>query len=292
MNPKLIIHILLLVLYHSNQITAILKSAQFYPTILTSLEQCRLFGKSKAVFARTHAYYIDQAFYINENHSLYSCAHLLTDEFLFKSLIYVVQHGDFANQNTSLVNAINLVQRDLPANMELIVQLKLFLGPGGDERQVVRGLRTEQLCAHFIYGGEEHESVTGQYSQALFASLAHVQRHPKFNMYVLLNGWHLRNMGRPAYLSHWQHIVGFIVYVSRASSHRISTHDATKYLPDTEARLILDMPHSPQFIDTGTELQPVLGLIVLCVGVINHMNLVYLFLSCTAPRIRLCWGDS
>lgn len=287
MFPKLLFLLMPLLL----SVHTIFENSKFYHTELSTLLDCRRFGKSYFVVARTKAYFnVDrQEFYLNEDRqtdSLIKCAEDLKHKFVFKSLIYHVMDLNFSNLTAGVLGGINLVQYDTPKNVELIAHLFMFAGPGGQLHEVVHGLHTEKLQTHFVYAAAETESRRFGYSQELFNSFALIKVNPAYEMYIELNGWHLRNMGQAAWLPQFNHssFAGFIVYVSRESSRRISTHDATKFLPDTRARKILDMKNSPEFIDNG---QRPLTAAYYVIALINLINVVYLFLLC-----RLSWNET
>lgn len=234
------------------------ESNQFYPKYLRSLVDCRLFGKSYLVYARAHAYFDGGQFFFNKDRKtapLTKCAEELGPQVVFKYIFYQVMDTDFKNESFGLLKGINSVANNSANNVELVPHILLALGPNGKRKQLAHGLDLLDLHSKFMFGLAEQEQLHRGYSQMVFNNII---KHPwnyTSEIFIHLNGWHMRNMRSMAYFPKelLRLIVGLIVYVERENCHRISTHDATKHLPDVESLIILDLKCSPEFIDNGGE---------------------------------------
>lgn len=232
------------------------ESSQFYPKYLRSLVDCRLFGKSHSVYARTHAYFDGVQFFIYRDRKtapLTKCAEEMGPQVVFKYIFYQVMDTDFRNESFGLLRGIHSVADNSSINVELVPHLLLAIGPSGTRQQLADGLNPLNLYTKFMFGLAEKEQINRRYSQMVFHNIIKYPFNYTSEIFVQLNGWHMKNMRSMAYFPQdlIRLIIGVVVYVERKNCHRISTHDSTKNLPDVQSATILDLKCSPEYIDNG-----------------------------------------
>lgn len=268
----------LIILHHLPANFGLFETSRFHLPILKSSYDCYYFGKSFDDVAHTKAYFNAKKneFFLNKQmtFSLMQCARVTHQNITLKTIIYEIMDLDFKNDHLRL--AINYVHKHTPTTLELVALLRMFLGPGGLNTELVSNLNISALNASFICAPSERESMTGAYDQDTFNEIGMVENNPLYDMFLWLNGWHLKNMGQIAYIPREApvNITGFIIHVEAMNSALISTHDGTKFVPDAKARLILDMAYSPDFIDCG-QLRCGEVLMLILAVLINILIIVY-----------------
>lgn len=229
---------------------------RFYPEVLQTRVQCSQFAVSEYDVARANVFLDHERIFRIYTMNGITLAHCLA-VFISnrrKTLIFIVNQFDFDDEELDLTGLVNSAALNVTINIEMIAQINLFNGPGGHAGQTAHGLNLSELQCNVIFSASETESL-GSYSQAFFDSFNKLQQDEDVTewngtRYIQLNGWLLKHMGRMAVIQVAHLFDAFIVYVSRESSHMISTHQATIFLPDAPIPVFLDMAFSPEFLES------------------------------------------
>lgn len=224
--------------------------SKFLPEYIKTLDECKRFVQSKYDVARVSAYYDYKGnmFFIDQKKrlSLQKCAHAfdLHQTKIAKTIIFVVNDSEY--NNTNLLDAINNVRvwaDDLGVIM--VPQIRIFLGPGGSCNELAKGLVEEDLRGSVLFAASEVESMNRPYTQEFFANLQAIDNFVgTSNKYLLLNGWHLREMRTRPSLSFKTDLNLIIVTVGKSNAHRISIVEALQNTP-LNFTIVVDMPFSP-----------------------------------------------
>lgn len=240
-----------ILLLHSTS-ASIAPNASFYPTRLKTPKDCEKFARqTRFGVARCDGYYNAKrkTFFIDEgfNFSVVECGQFNKDGRM-PTIIYEVKGvKDFA-QCDMIVDMIHL-EMDLDRYVEIVPQIIYFVGPGGDKSETFVNLN-KLLTSWAVIKPAEKENHLAYYPQEFFDNLLEVQYLPVGTKYIMLNGWHLRNIPYQPVLNEKFPLIiaGIIIYVERATAHMINKKDVVSFLNKNYSIPIwFDMPGSPDF---------------------------------------------
>lgn len=227
--------------------------AKLMPGTLKDLKDCEKFSKQQRfLVAKTEAYYDPKknTFYMDPSYKypLLKCAQYNKDNMLRNpTIIYkiknVVDFGEGDVQKDMLT-----LEGNVDPFMEIIPQITLFVGPGGNKAEVAKNTRSIST-SWAVIAPSERESLLTFYPQIFFNTLNTVDAEIQaMNKYLRLNGWHCRNIQKNPDLSKnlLSMFAGIIIWVDRAHAHQIGKNEAIQFLNGTTTiPVFYDMPDSP-----------------------------------------------
>lgn len=225
------------------------EGAKFSPNPLKTIRDCISFALQKTYrITKCEAYYKNSEFYLDPNHKhkLRECAKSMSKvtEGSMPGIFYkIVQLENFTAEHRNLMTALNT---EVMNYVDLIPQIKYFLGPKGKDSEIAKGLTP--LYSNMALAASEQETLTMAYNQMFFDALNRTLVLDKANVqYLVLNGWHLRNMDKPPVLrpDFNQIYSAIVVWVQRSHSHLIGKNQVTGFLNGTFMPVLFDMPGSP-----------------------------------------------
>lgn len=250
-------------------------SAKFEPNTLKTLKECKTFSLQKSYrISKAMAYYNNKTLWLDEKHqhNLLECARFLatmTDGTVPSFFYYMQGIENYTAEHRKVIRELNTEVMD---NVEMIPVVKFFLGPKGKNSEIAKGL--VQLYSEIGLAASEVESITMAYNQEFFDSLnrslllSHCSQQ-----YLVLNGWHLRNMQtEPVLRPDFNQIyAGIVIWVTRERAHMIAKDEVSKAFNGTYMAIVLDMPGSPEH--SGAEKLAVVALIlVMVVGLVDWLG--------------------
>lgn len=229
--------------------SATVPTSKFSPSPLRNIQDCRNFVRQKAFrVTKCQAYYKDNQFFLDNEFKfkLLDCVSLTSSitEGVIPVIFYEVKNIEVFDHNhtTAMLNLNGKVQTYL----DLIPQIRFFIGPKGQDKDIAKGLT--QIYSNVAMAVSELEVLNLYYNQQFFNGLnrslilsnAQIQ-------YIVLNGWHLRNMDKsPVLRSDFNQLyAAVVIYVTRAHAHLIGKNEVTKWLDKMYMPVLFDMPGSP-----------------------------------------------
>lgn len=241
--------------------------AKMDPNALRNIKDCSAFSRQKTFrIAKCNAYYNNQSFWMDDGYSqsLLECAKIVA-KFQAGGLptVFYHIHGiEFFKAEHR--KAIRDMTTEVTYYLEIVPVVKFFMGPKGKLSEIAKGLT--DLYNGIALGVSEQESISMAYKQEFFDSLNRslILTHAN-SQYLVLNGWHLKNMDftpelRPDFN---QIYAGVVIWVSRAHAHLIAKDEVGGFLNGTFVPLVLDMQGSPDH--NGAEKLKVVGMILMMV---------------------------
>lgn len=241
--------LLLLVLIGSS--LALDENAKFHPRPLRSINDCRQFARQKTDrIAKCDAYFKDFELFIDPGyrHKLLECARLMktvTDGSIPAIFYRIMSQTIFTSKHRNTMMAMNA---EVLNYLDLIPQVMYYLGPKGKQTDLAKGLTP--LYSNMALGASETEHLNLAYNQLFFDALNRTLILDKANVqYLVINGWHVRNMdGPPMLRSDFNQIYsGIVIWVGRSHAHLIGKNEVVKWLNGTFMPVIYDMPGSPDY---------------------------------------------
>lgn len=231
-------------------ISAIQEAAQFYPTTITTKKDCQDFIKQKKYsIVKAKAFYKDDEFYLDKNYTfpMKSCLNMMAAMVVRPSFIFDIENIPVFNGR--LIRIIGDLVSEVDINVELIPQVKYFLGPLGKQSEIQKGVVLfETTVALAVAEHESSLSYNDQFFRDLNRTLSISRSQCKW---LVLNGWHLKNMGNTRaptsfVLEVSQIFAGIIIWVDPQNAFKISHNEVIKFLDGTYITVIFDMPGSPE----------------------------------------------
>lgn len=225
--------------------------AKFHPKPLRSIQDCKQFARQKTDrIAKCDAYFKGFELFIDPGyrHRLRECALLMKTitEGSIPAIFYrIMAQTVFTKKHRLVMMALN---SEVLNFLDLIPQVMYFLGPKGKQTDLAQGLTP--LYSNMALSASETESLNLAYNQLFFDALNRTLILEKANVqYLVINGWHLRNMEKPPVLrSDFNQIYsGIVIWVGRSHAHLIGKNEVVKFLNGTFMPVIYDMPGSPDY---------------------------------------------
>lgn len=245
-------------------------NVNFYPRVLATTKDCEEFaGQTQYKIAKCDVYYRRYEFYMDvgrtENFKRCLEKMKLIREFT-PSLFYHLQNVSVLTEEH--VDTMTMLSGDHEYFVELIPQVKYFLGPGGSPKDVMRGV--EKANTIIALSVAEVESPNEAYTQEFFTSLNKSTLLTKTDqIFLVLNGWHLSNIQFAPDIPEYFNKVysGIVVWVARTHAHLIGKDTVQKYVSGLSLPVFLDMPGSPKEYNAASQLlfTPILFFISLLV---------------------------
>lgn len=258
--------------------TGIELKAKFYLKRLQTLAHCEEFSRQKkAMVARCDAYYDKKEglFYLDQTfrHSLQKCAeaHRKDTNKQLQTIIYTVK-GVLDYGATEILRDMVSLEASVDTFVEIVPQVTYLVGPGGKQNATAKklnSLSTSWLCI----APSETENRMAYYPQVFFNQLNLVEFSSQVaNKYLMLNGWHLRNI--PTFPEIDRNIMnvfaGLIIWVERSNAHQIGKNEVIKFLNGTSTLPVwYEMQGSPDFSFAGRLEAPVGGILTILVFVLE-----------------------
>lgn len=247
---KLLFFIAALWLLHAS--LAIQPTAKFFSKRLKTYRDCQQYSRqSKYAIARCDGYYSPKkkTFFIDDrfNVSVVECGQLNEDGRL-PTIIYEVKGIKDFSENDVMVDMIQLEVK-LDRYVEIVPQITCMLGPGGDKSTIAVNLG-RFITSWAVIAPAEKENRLAYYPQVFFDQLYMVETIPVAYKYLMLNGWHLRNIPYIPELNEefFNIFSGIIIRVEREHAHLINKKEVTAFLNSTiPIPIWFDMPGSPDF---------------------------------------------
>lgn len=232
--------------------------AKLYPKRLTDSQDCETFSRqSKYMVAKCDAYYdaTSQSFFLDDafKHNLLKCAKYHSKNNhnqQLPAIIYRVRNVTDYGKGTILKDMVKL-EGAVDYFLEIVPQITFMVGPGGKSEDQAKNINSISTSWVAIIPAERENRMTF-YPQAFFNQLNQVEGYCSSvaNKYLVLNGWHLRNIPTIPQIDRnlLNIFAGLIVYVERAHAHHIGKNEVVKFLNGTTTMPVwYDMPGSPEF---------------------------------------------
>lgn len=245
----------LLVLIFIAAVAAIQENSKIYPTPLRTQEDCEVFSKQKKFsIVKAWAYYDfnttgEKKLYLDKGlqYSLADCAACWQGELTYPSIIYhTLNSNDFSQMD------IAALEGQTDEFVEMIPQVTYYLGPGGKTSDVSKGLETLKVSWIAVRVAET-ERHTAYYGQKFFDDLNLIAPIRTPTKYLILNGWHLKNMQVAPNLDGnlLRLFDGLIIWVEPRTANLIGKNQVVKFLNGTQFPVFFDMDNSPDYLTVG-----------------------------------------
>lgn len=225
-------------------------TGRFSPITLKTHKDCVEFARQKKFRITTcDAYYQKQEFFLDDRykHSLPKCAKemaKITDGSI-PAILYNIQ--GIENYTDDHRKTMRDMHTEVVNYVDLVPQVRFYIGPRGNDSMVAKGL--VKLYSHVALAVAEEESLTMAYKQEFFDSLNRSMILENSNtQFLVLNGWHLRNMDKPPKLRPDFNMVyaGVVIWVKPSHAHLIGQNEARRFLNGTYMPIVYNMPGSPE----------------------------------------------
>lgn len=257
--------------------TGIELNAKFYTKRLQTYAHCEEFSRlPKTMVARCDAYYDSEEglFYLDHSfrYSLQKCAeaHRKRMEKQLQTIIYTIK-GVVDYGKTEILRDMVKLEAAVDAYIEIVPQVTYLSGPGAKKKPAknLNSLSTSWVCI----APSETENRMSYYPQVFFNQLNLVEYSSQVaNKYLVLNGWHLRNIPTMPQLDRniMNVFAGIIIWVERSNAHQIGKNEVVKFLNGTSTFPVwFEMQGSPDFSFAGRLEAPVGLIIVILVLVLQ-----------------------
>lgn len=243
-------HALLILFGFTWHLSAIQEMSQFYPTPIATKKDCQDFiMQKKFSVVKAKAFYKDDEFYLDIDYKfpMKSCLNMMGAMAIRPSFLFSIENIPAFNKRH--IQIISDLAFEVDTDVELIPQVKYFLGPLGKRNEIQKGVVLfETTVALAAAERESALSYNDQFFKDLNRTLSIRRSQSKW---LVLNGWHLKNMGNTLpptlFLRETSQIfTGIIIWVDPRNAFKIGRNEVRKFLNGTYVKVIFDMPGSPE----------------------------------------------